>query len=200
MILKMNIVINVKRLPHFRNNTMTQRMNYERKVSRPPKKMEPYETESIQPNTQIKIFSDSLDRTRCFEHDFQEVSLKTKKPSTHKRKYGRSRSAARLKQPFEGQPHNELTDAAFGYQPKSCRDLRMREDIGDKNAWEQLRIFQQRYLEGGKGSKCFEIQYLVRNGLVNDAKAKHLSLDLSTKNFCKTIFFRVSWIAMHTKK
>ena len=156
MILKMNIVINVKRLPHFRNNTMTQRMNYERKVSRPPKKMEPYETESIQPNTQIKIYSDSLDRIRCFEHDSQEAPLKTKQPSTHKRKYGRSRSAARLKQPFEGQPHNELTDAAFGYQPKSCRDLRMREDIGDKNAWEQLRIFQQRYLEGGEGGKYFE--------------------------------------------
>ena len=138
---------------------MTQRLNYERKVSTPPKKREPYEileTESIQSNVQIKIFSDSLDPTRCFQHDFHEVPLKTKQPSTHKRKYGRSRSAARLKQPLEGQPHNELTDAKFGYQPKSCRDLRMREDIGDKNAWEQLRIFQQRYLEGGEGSKYFE--------------------------------------------
>ena len=168
-------------------------MNYERKVSKPPKKREPYEisdTESIQPNTKIKIFADSLDPTRCFEHDFQEVPLKTKQPSTNQRKYGRSRSAARLKQPFEGQPHNKLSDAAFGFQPKSCRDLRMREDIGDKNAWEQLRIFQQRYLEGGEGSKYFEIQYLVRNGLVNDAKAKHLSLDLCTKISFKLILFQ----------
>ena len=158
MILKMNIVINVKRLSYFRYNRMTQRMNCERKVSKPPKKREPYEileTESLQSNVQIKIFSDSLDPTRCFQHDFQEVPLKIKQPSTHKRKYGRSRSAARLKQPFDGQPHNELTDAAFGYQPKSCRDLRMREDIGDKNAWQQLRIFQQRYLEGGRGRKYF---------------------------------------------
>ena len=159
MLLKMNIDIKVKCLPYFRNNRITQRMNYERKVSKPPKKREPYEisdTESIQPNTKIKIFADSLDPTRCFEHDFQEVPLKTKQPSTHKRKYGRSRSAARLKQPFEGQPHNKLSDAAFGFQPKSCRDLRMREDIGDKNAWEQLRIFQQRYLEGGEEGKYFE--------------------------------------------
>ena len=159
MLLKMYIDIKVKRLSYFRNNPMTQRMNYERKVSKPLKKNDPYEiseTESIKPNAQIKIFSDSLDTTRCFEHDFQEIPLKTKLPSTHKRKYGRSRSAARLKQPFDGQLHNELTDAEFGYQPKSCRDLRMREDIGDKNAWEQLRIFQQRYLEGGEGSKYFE--------------------------------------------
>ena len=155
----MNIDIKVKRLSYFRNNQMTQRMNYERKVSKPPKKMEPYEiskTESIKPNAQIKIFSDSLNTTRCSEHDFQEVPLKTRLSSTHKRKYGRSRSAARLKQPFDGQPHNKLTDSEFGYQPKSCRDLRMREDIGDKNAWEQLRIFQQRYLEGGEGSKYFK--------------------------------------------
>ena len=162
MLLKMNIDIKVKCLPYFRNNRITQRMNYERKVSKPPKKREPYEisdTESIQPNTKIKIFADSLDPTRCFEHDFQEVPLKTKQPSTHQRKYGRCRSAARPKQPFEGQPFNKLTDAVSGYQPKSCRDLRMREDIGDKNAWEQLRIFQQRYLEGGEGSEYFKIQY-----------------------------------------
>ena len=133
-------------------------MNYERKVSKPPKR-EPYEileTESIQPNTQIKIFSDSLDRTRCFQHDSQEAPLKTKQPSNHKRKYGRSRSAARLRQPFEGQIHSKLTDTAFEYQPKSFRDLRMQEDIGEKNAWEQLRIFQQRYLEGGEGGTYFE--------------------------------------------